>query len=152
MRLFDVLPNFPFTTSETMPDYYLQRWCIKVASRAAVKNLRVASRPKKERLKVSRSTLFHMKTRVSLKCFVTGCLWKPLNDASLLKSLWNVISLTILVILKLLTLFKPKVRATKLKKGQKFALFDNCLSDILTEVKIWYWNNFKFFLGRLLER
>ena len=87
LRLFDVLPNFPFTTSETMPDYYLQRWCIKVASRAAVKNLRVASRPKKERLKVSRSTLFHMKTRVSLKCFVTGCLWKPLNDASLLKSL-----------------------------------------------------------------
>ena len=23
LRLFDVLPNFPFTTSETMRDYYL---------------------------------------------------------------------------------------------------------------------------------
>ena len=23
VRLFDVLPNFPFTTSETMRDYYL---------------------------------------------------------------------------------------------------------------------------------
>ena len=23
LRLFDVLPNFPFTTSETMGDYYL---------------------------------------------------------------------------------------------------------------------------------
>ena len=23
LRLFDVLPNFPFTTSETMADYYL---------------------------------------------------------------------------------------------------------------------------------
>ena len=23
LRLFDVLPNFPFMTSEAMPDYYL---------------------------------------------------------------------------------------------------------------------------------
>ena len=23
LRLFDVLANFPYTTSETMPDYYL---------------------------------------------------------------------------------------------------------------------------------
>ena len=26
MRLFDVLPNLPFTTSEMMRDYYLQTW------------------------------------------------------------------------------------------------------------------------------
>ena len=32
LRLFDVLPNFLFTTSETMGDYYLQRWYIRVAS------------------------------------------------------------------------------------------------------------------------
>ena len=32
-RLFDVLPNFPFPTSETMGDYYLQTWYIRVASR-----------------------------------------------------------------------------------------------------------------------
>ena len=32
MRLFDVLPNFAFTTSEPMGDYYLQTWCIRVAS------------------------------------------------------------------------------------------------------------------------
>ena len=35
LRLFDVLPNFPFTTSETMGDYYLQTWYIPVASRVA---------------------------------------------------------------------------------------------------------------------
>ena len=35
LRLFDVLTNFPFTTSETMRDYYLQTWCIRVASRVA---------------------------------------------------------------------------------------------------------------------
>ena len=31
LRLFGVLPNFPFTTSETMCDYYLQTWYIRVA-------------------------------------------------------------------------------------------------------------------------
>ena len=33
LRLFDVLPNFTFTTSETMGDYYLQTWYIRVAER-----------------------------------------------------------------------------------------------------------------------
>ena len=35
LRLFDVLPNFPFTTSETMRDYYLYTWYTRVASRVA---------------------------------------------------------------------------------------------------------------------
>ena len=35
LRLFDVLPNFAFTTSETMGDYYLQTWYIRVASRVS---------------------------------------------------------------------------------------------------------------------
>ena len=35
LRLFDVLPNIPFTTSETMSDYYLYTWYIRVASRVA---------------------------------------------------------------------------------------------------------------------
>ena len=35
LRVFDILPNFPFTTSETMGDYYLSTWYIRVASRAA---------------------------------------------------------------------------------------------------------------------
>ena len=35
LRLFYVLPNFPFTTSETMCDYYLQTWYMKFASRVA---------------------------------------------------------------------------------------------------------------------
>ena len=32
LRLFDVLTNCPFTTSETMSDYYLYTWYIRVAS------------------------------------------------------------------------------------------------------------------------
>ena len=35
LRLFDVWPNFPFTTSETMGDCYLQTWYVLVASRVA---------------------------------------------------------------------------------------------------------------------
>ena len=35
LRLFYVLPNFNFTESETMRDYYLQTWYIRVASQVA---------------------------------------------------------------------------------------------------------------------
>ena len=35
LRLFDVLPNFSFATSETMHDYYLYTWYIRVAERVA---------------------------------------------------------------------------------------------------------------------
>ena len=33
LRLFDVLPIFPYTTNETMDHYYLQIWYIRVALR-----------------------------------------------------------------------------------------------------------------------
>ena len=35
LRLFDVLPNLTYTTSETIRDSYLQKWYIRVASRVA---------------------------------------------------------------------------------------------------------------------
>ena len=35
LRLVDILPNFSSTTSEAMPDYYLQTWYTRVASRVA---------------------------------------------------------------------------------------------------------------------
>ena len=35
LRLLDVFTNFLFTTSETMRDYYLETWYIKVASQIA---------------------------------------------------------------------------------------------------------------------
>ena len=41
LRLFDVLPNFRFTTSETMCDYYLQTRYIRVALRVAEQLLRL---------------------------------------------------------------------------------------------------------------
>ena len=34
-RLFNVLPNFPFTRNETMSDHYLETWYIRVGSRVA---------------------------------------------------------------------------------------------------------------------
>ena len=35
LRLFDVLPNFPFTISKTMPDYYLQTPYTRIVSKDA---------------------------------------------------------------------------------------------------------------------
>ena len=35
LRLFNVLTNVPLTTSETMGDYYLQTWYIRVVSQVA---------------------------------------------------------------------------------------------------------------------
>ena len=34
LRLFDILPNFNFTSSEPMRNYYMSTWYIRVASRA----------------------------------------------------------------------------------------------------------------------
>ena len=51
MRHFDVLPNFAFTTSETMSYYYLQTWHIGVASGVAERlktwNLRILGNTRK---------------------------------------------------------------------------------------------------------
>ena len=41
-RFFDVLPNFSFTTSEKMCDYYLQTWYIRVASRVVERLKRIS--------------------------------------------------------------------------------------------------------------
>ena len=38
------------------------------------------------------------------------------------------------------------------KKQETFALFDNCFSDLYTEVEISYSKYFTFVLGRFLER
>ena len=35
LRIFDALPNFPFTGGETMCDFYLETWYIRVASPVA---------------------------------------------------------------------------------------------------------------------
>ena len=37
LRQFDFLPNFFFTTNETMWDYYLQTWYVEVTSQVAIK-------------------------------------------------------------------------------------------------------------------
>ena len=35
LRFLDILPNFPFTTSEKIRDYHLQTWYIPVTLRVA---------------------------------------------------------------------------------------------------------------------
>ena len=59
----------------------------------------------KQNVNFSRSAMFHMETRVSLKYFVNGCLWKPFFTYKLPQTSPNLISLTILVTLRLLAQF-----------------------------------------------
>ena len=57
-----------------------------------------------------------MKTRVSFKYFVTGCLCKHFFGSNLPQTPLNVISLAITVTLVPFTLLSPKIRAVKLQK------------------------------------
>ena len=50
----------------------------------------IAKNLKKQTLNFSRSALFRMKTRVSLKYFVNDCLWKPFFASILLQTPSNV--------------------------------------------------------------
>ena len=63
-----------------------------------------------------------MKTRVSLKYFVSDCIWNAFFDSNLPQTPSNLISLTILVTLRPFTLFQPKIRAIKLQKSDKICL------------------------------
>ena len=59
----------------------------------------------KHKLKFFRSTLFHMKTRVSLKYFVNDCFWKEFLTSNLPQIPSNLICLTFFVNLWPLTQF-----------------------------------------------
>ena len=70
-------------------------------------------------LNFSRSAPFHMKTTVSLKYHVNDCLWKPFLDFNAPQTPSNLDLLTILVTLRLFTLFEPKIRTIKLQESAK---------------------------------
>ena len=63
-----------------------------------------------------------MESRVSLKYFVNGCLWKQFFACNSPKTTLNLISLIILVTLRLFTQFYPKIRANKLQESDKTCL------------------------------
>ena len=79
-----------------------------------------------------------MKIGVSLKYFVTDCLWKHFFNSNSPQTLSKLISLTLLVIVRPFSLFNLKLEQLSFKKRQKFALLDNCFTDLFTEVEIWY--------------
>ena len=93
-----------------------------------------------------------MKTRVCPKYFVNGCLCKQLFTSNLPQTPSNLILLTNFVTLRPLTLFQPKIRATKLQKARKFVLLDNYFPDLFTEVQNSYWKLFMFGQGPFLQR
>ena len=78
-----------------------------------------------------------MKTRASLKYFVSYCLWKHFFDSTSPHTPSNLISLTILVTLRPFT-FNQKLEQLSSEKVLKFALLGNCFSELFTEVEIWF--------------
>ena len=74
-----------------------------------------------------------MKASVSLKCFVTGYLWKLFFDCNLSQTPSKLISLTFL---KFLELSCSKLEQLSSKKGQKSVLLGNCFSNVFTDVEI----------------
>ena len=90
------------------------------------------------KLNVFRRALFHMKTRASLKYFVSYCLWKLIFDSKLSQTPSNLIALRFLIILRPFTLLYVKIRQLSGQKVLKFAFLINCFSNLFTEVKIWY--------------
>ena len=130
-----VLQNFLLTTSEAMGGYYLSTWCIRVAARLKTQDLRKLGNirkvsklqkmkaqlrgtltkdklsqhqkksRKKQQLNFCGSVLFFMKTRASLKYFLTDCLRKTFLDPNSSQTRSNLISSTTLVSLRCLTLF-----------------------------------------------
>ena len=63
-----------------------------------------------------------METRVFLKYFARGYLWKQFFAYNLPQARSNLICLTILVTLRSLTQFSPKTRATTLQKSAETCL------------------------------
>ena len=63
-----------------------------------------------------------MKTRVSLKYFMSYCLWKLFLDSNSPQTLSKLISMTFLVTLRPFTRLKPKIRAIKWQKDPKIPL------------------------------
>ena len=63
-----------------------------------------------------------MKTRVSLKYFVAGCLWKFFFGFNSPQTSLNLISQAFSVTLMLCTVFLPRFSAFKLQKRTQFSL------------------------------
>ena len=92
----------------------------------------------KIKLNLSRSVIFHIKTRVNLKFFVNDCISKHSFACNLPEILSNS--------------FNLKLEQLSFKKVLKIVLLGKCLSDLFTDVEICYQNIFKFVLGRFLQR
>ena len=78
--------------------------------------------------------LFHTLTRVCLNYFVRDCLCKQVFVSNLSQVPLNLISLTILTNLMLLTHFQLRIRGSKSQKKLNLVLLDNYFADVFTEV------------------
>ena len=79
-----------------------------------------------------------METRVSLKHFVDGCLWKHFFASTFNPDPFKLNLFDNYGNSKAFHSFNLKLEQLSSKKVLKFALLCNCFSDLFTEVEIWY--------------
>ena len=90
-------------------------------------------------MKLFYSLLFLIKSRVFLKYFLYGCLWKRLFTSKSLKTPSNLILLTNLIIMRLLIPFHLKIRPTELQKSTKFFLLHTSFFSVLVSKHLQVW-------------
>ena len=94
-----------------------------------------------------------MKARVYLKYFVHDCLWKHFLASNSPQSPSNFICLTILVTLRPLKLFQPKVRKSNLqKKCYNLSYFITTFPIFSLRSKFCIQSFFKFGLGQAFRK
>ena len=132
LRFFDVLPIFPFTTSETMHDYYLYTWYIHLLPNKLPKpshahtHTHTHKRPRTPgtparsappKWKICQPQPAKNSRKIEIKP-------PPPNKSP--RQSWQPHRPN------------PKLEQLSCKEAQKFATLDNCFSDLFTEVKISY--------------
>ena len=96
-----------------------------------MKILLILAKTLEKKILNTRSALFHMKSRVSLKYFVNDCLWKQIFASNLPTDSLN---LNLLDNFGNSKAFHTVLEQLSCKKVLKFVSLGNCFSDPFTEV------------------
>ena len=130
LRRFDVLPTFLFTKSETMRDYYLQIWYIRVASRVVewfqAKNLRKLGNIRKVSKQRSYSLVPSFPAKTKILLILHKKLLKNRNETFSVVGYFSW-KLEFSNILQIIACLKPRRSKNELNLKIYFSLYDEKL-------------------------
>ena len=131
-------------------------YCLMLSPPLKTKNLIVLRERKttgKQKLNSSRSAPVHMETRVCLKYFANDWLCKLIVVLTFLNPFkFNLLDNFVRTLIQFYSFTVLNLEQLIRKKGLKFLLLDNYMPNLFTEVHVWYWNHFKFGMGRLQRK